>query len=98
MTEGHGSGGDTAGYLGWFFLGTILGAAAAFLLTPRTGQDAREILKEKGSEFAKRAGEFAGGAQVRAGDVFDKVISAFEAGRQTMKEEMSKQNEEPKTL
>ena len=30
-------GGDAAGYLGWFFLGAIAGAAAALLLTPKTG-------------------------------------------------------------
>ncbi|MFQ5897632.1 MAG: YtxH domain-containing protein [Candidatus Methylomirabilia bacterium] len=105
MSDGQGSGGDPAGYLGWFFLGAILGAAAAFVLAPRTGSETRELLKEKSSEFTKRAGEFAGEAQVKAGDFFDKgrdfleeqtrrFRSAFEAGRQAMKEEMSNERED----
>ena len=34
---------DTAGYLGWFFLGAAVGAAAALLLTPKTGAETREL-------------------------------------------------------
>ena len=56
--------GDAAGYLGWFFLGAIAGAAAALILSPKTGKETREILKEKSEEFARRAGEFASEAQV----------------------------------
>jgi gas vesicle protein len=93
--------GDAAGYLGWFFLGTLVGAGVALLLTPKTGQEARELLKEKGEEFARRAGEFTSEAQVKAGDLFDKgreffeeqtqrLVSAFEAGKAAMKEEMGK--------
>jgi gas vesicle protein len=50
---------DAAGYLGWFFLGGVIGAAAALLLTPRTGQQTRELLVEHGGEFARRAQEAA---------------------------------------
>jgi len=96
--------GDAAGYLGWFFLGTLVGAGVALLLTPRTGKETRDLLKEKGEEFARRAGEFAEEAQVKAGDFFDRgreffeeqtqrLISAFEAGKAAMKEEMSKGRE-----
>ena len=38
------SGSDAAGYLGWFFLGAIAGAATAILLTPKTGKETRELL------------------------------------------------------
>lgn len=93
--------GDAAGYLGWFFLGALVGAGAALLLTPRTGRETRDLLKDKGEEFARRAGEFTSEAQVKAGDLFDKgrevfeeqtqrLVSAFEAGKAAMKEEMSK--------
>ncbi len=93
--------GDAAGYLGWFFLGALVGAGAALLLTPRTGREARDLLKDKGEEFARRAGEFTSEAQVKAGDLFEKgrelfeeqtqrLVSAFEAGKAAMKEEMSK--------
>src|SRR5439155_1594517 len=36
--------GDAAGYMGWFLFGAALGAAAALLLTPKTGAQAREML------------------------------------------------------
>jgi gas vesicle protein len=90
---------DTAGYLGWFFLGGVIGAAAALLLTPRTGRETREILVERGGEFARRAQEAATEAQGRAGEWLDKsrelfeeqtqrLMTAFEAGKDAMREEM----------
>ncbi|MBI4587859.1 MAG: YtxH domain-containing protein [Candidatus Rokubacteria bacterium] len=93
------SGGDAAGYLGWFFLGALMGAAAALLLTPKTGPQARELLREKGGDFTKRAQEYAKEAQVRASELLDKgrelfeeqsqrLMSAFEAGREAMREEI----------
>lgn len=101
MAEERHAGGDAAGYLGWFFLGALLGAAAALLLTPRTGQEARQLLREKGGEFAKRAQEYAREAQVRAGEILEKgreaveeqsqrLRTAFEAGKEAMKEEIGK--------
>jgi gas vesicle protein len=93
--------GDAAGYLGWFFLGAIAGAAAAMLLTPKTGPETRELLTEQGQEWFKKAQEAAGEAQDKAGDLFGKsreyfeeqrnrLLNAFEAGRSAMKEEMGK--------
>lgn len=101
MADERSSGSDAAGYLGWFFLGALVGAAAALLLTPKTGQEARELLREKGGDFTKRAQEYAKEAQIRAGEFFDKgreffeeqserLVSAFEAGKEAMKEEISK--------
>lgn len=92
---------DAAGYLGWFFLGAALGAAAAVLLTPRTGEQTRELLKEHGGEVARRAQELAAEAQGRAGEWLDKsrelfeeqtqrLMSAFEAGKDAMREEIRK--------
>lgn len=93
--------GDAAGYLGWFLFGTAIGAAAALLLAPRPGQETREILTEKSGELAKRAQELATEAQGRAGEWLDKsrelfeeqtqrLMSAFEAGKEAMREEMRK--------
>jgi gas vesicle protein len=92
---------DAGSVLGWFFLGALCGAGAALLLAPKTGRETREILAEQGGDFLKRAQHAAGDAQVRAGDLFDKgreyfeeqtqrLISAFEAGKAAMKEEMSR--------
>jgi len=93
--------GDAAGYLGWFLLGTVAGAAAALLLAPKTGRETREMIADRGNELFKKAQDKAGETQVRAGDLFDKgreyfeeqtqrLASAFEAGRAAMKEEMNR--------
>ncbi|HEX5816426.1 MAG TPA: YtxH domain-containing protein [Methylomirabilota bacterium] len=92
---------DAAGYLGWFFLGGILGAAAALLMTPRTGRETRDLLLERSNEVAKRAQAIANDAQGRAGEWLDKsrelfeeqtqrLMTAFEAGKDAMREEIRK--------
>ena len=92
---------DAAGYLGWFFLGSVLGAAAALLITPKTGRETRDLLLERGNEVAKRAQEIANDAQGRAGEWFDKsrelfeeqtqrLMTAFEAGKDAMRDEIRK--------
>ncbi len=92
---------DAAGYLGWFLFGAAVGAVAAILGAPRTGRETRELLAERGSEWARRAQELATEAQGRAGEWLDKgrdlfeeqtqrLGTAFEAGRDAMREEMRK--------
>jgi gas vesicle protein len=92
---------DAAGYLGWFFFGGMLGAAAALLMAPKTGRETRELLAERGNEVAKRAQAMATDAQGRAGEWFDKsrelfeeqtqrLMAAFEAGKDAMREEIRK--------
>jgi gas vesicle protein len=92
---------DAAGYLGWFFLGGILGAAAALLIAPRTGRETRDLLLERSNEVAKRAQAIANDAQGRAGEWLDKsrelfeeqtqrLMTAFEAGKDAMREEIRK--------
>jgi len=99
--------GDAGGYLGWFFLGGILGAAAALLMAPKTGRETRELLAEHGNEVAKRAQEMANDAQGRAGEWLDKsrelfeeqtqrLMSAFDAGKDAMREEIRKSPTPPR--
>ncbi len=93
---------DAAGYLGWFFLGAALGAAAGLLLAPKSGRETRDLLAEKGGDLARKAQDLAMDAQGRAGEWVDKgrevfeeqtqrLITAFEAGKQAMREDMGKQ-------
>jgi gas vesicle protein len=42
MANEHDS--DAAGYMGWFLFGAALGAVAAILLTPKTGEQTRQLL------------------------------------------------------
>lgn len=99
--------GDAAGYLGWFLFGSAIGAVAAVLLTPKTGQEARDILSEKSNEWARRAQEVATEAQGRAGQWLDKsrelfeeqtqrLMGAFEAGRDAIREEPRKSPHDPR--
>jgi len=98
---------DAAGYLGWFFFGSLLGAAAALLLAPKTGREMRDQLLEQGNEFARRAQTIATDAQDRAGNWLDKsrevfeeqtqrLMSAFEAGKDAMREEIRKGGTPPR--
>jgi gas vesicle protein len=98
---------DAAGYLGWFFLGGVVGAAAALLLAPKTGRETRDLLLERGNEVARRAQAMANDAQGHAGDWLDKsrelfeeqtqrLMGAFEAGKDAMREEIRKGNTPPR--
>ena len=92
---------DSSGNLGWFLFGAALGAAVAFLTTPRNGRETRDLLSERGGDVAKRAQEWAGEAQSHAGEWLDKsremfeeqtqrLMNAFEAGKEAMREEIRK--------
>ncbi|MEX2146615.1 MAG: YtxH domain-containing protein [Candidatus Rokuibacteriota bacterium] len=98
---------DAAGYLGWFFLGGVIGAAAALLLAPKPGRETREIIAERGGEVARKAQELATEAQGRAGEWLDKsrelfeeqtqrLMGAFEAGKDAMREEIRKGTTPPR--
>jgi gas vesicle protein len=98
---------DAAAYLGWFFLGGAIGAAAALLLAPKPGRETRDMLVERGSDVARRAQQFATEAQGRAGEWLDKsrelfeeqtqrLMTAFEAGKDAMREEIRKGTTPPR--
>jgi gas vesicle protein len=77
------------GALGLLAVGAVIGAGVALLLAPRTGDETREILREKssdfakqarerGSEWAKRAQETVGEAQTRAQEYLGRGRDAVE--------------------
>ncbi len=97
----EGSGGG--GYLGWFLVGAAVGAIAALMSHPRTGQQTRDLLLERGGDVAKQAQALAEQAQQHAGEWLEKgrevfeeqtqrLFSAFEAGREAMQEELRKRS------
>ena len=98
---------DAASYLGWFFLGGVIGAAAALLLAPKAGRETRELIAERGGDVARKAQELANEAQGRAGEWLDKsrelfeeqtqrLMGAFEAGKDAMREEIRKGTPPPR--
>ena len=72
---------DSAGYLGWFLLGGVIGVASALMLAPKAGREIRDQLIERGGELARRAQEL---AQGRAGDWIDKSREVFEEDRKSV--------------
>ena len=90
---------DPATALGWFLLGAVAGAAAALVLTPRSGKETREILAERADELARTAQRLAHEAKGQTSEILDRsrdvleqqaqrLKGAFEAGREAMREEM----------
>ena len=51
-----------------FLLGTVVGAAAALLLAPQTGEETREVIRERGIELQGRMGQTSEEARSRAAD------------------------------
>ena len=51
-----------------FLLGTVVGAAAALLLAPQTGEETREVIRERGIELQGRMGQTTEEARSRAAD------------------------------
>jgi gas vesicle protein len=45
------------GAMGLLTVGAIIGATVALLLAPRTGDETRELLREKGTDWARQARE-----------------------------------------
>ncbi|HZS32155.1 MAG TPA: YtxH domain-containing protein [Methylomirabilota bacterium] len=92
---------DFLGALGLLTVGALIGAGVALLLAPRRGEETRELLREKGADWARRAQERMGEAQVRAQeylgrgkevleDTSAQLKAAFEAGRGAMREEIAR--------
>lgn len=75
--------GGAGAYLGWFLFGATLGGLTALLLTPRTGEENRGLLGERASELLDKGREL-------FEEQTERLLGAFEAGRDAMREEMRK--------
>lgn len=78
------------GALGLIAVGAIIGAGVALLLTPKTGDEARELLREKGTDWARRAQErgteFARRAQETVGEAQGRAQELVGRGREIVEE------------
>lgn len=99
----------SVGFLSFLF-GAAAGAAAALLLTPRSGRETRELIADRGNEVSadvvRRAQDLAGEVQTRASTWLDRgrdllktegqrVREAFDAGKEAMGEEIRRTTPEP---
>ncbi|WP_455378945.1 YtxH domain-containing protein [Petrachloros mirabilis] len=97
--------GSAAGVLLAFLTGAALGAVVAILLTPQSGRESREQLRR----YARRAEEGLHDIAGEAGERFEEVVDrgrefieskktmlreAFEAGREAMKRERDRMQNE----
>ncbi|MGD8463156.1 MAG: YtxH domain-containing protein [Anaerolineae bacterium] len=96
-------------FLAGFFVGALVGAAAALLLAPQSGEETRTIIRERGIELKdraddlsleakKRAEELQAQAKTKADELQARVQDAVEEGKiaaSSQKEELLASLEEP---
>ena len=70
----NGGGGDGHGFITGFLIGGVVGFVAGILLAPKSGEETRAIIMERGGEWRDKAEELAAAARER-------VASATEQGR-----------------
>lgn len=77
-----------------FLIGGVVGAAAALLFAPQSGEETREMIRERGIELEGRAGEYAGTARRRAEelavDARQRADDAQQRGRMILEEQRSR--------
>lgn len=78
------------GALGLLTVGAMIGAGLALLLAPKTGEETREFLREKGTDLAKRAqeqgAELARRARETVGDAQVKAQEYLGRGREVVED------------
>ena len=76
--------------IGSFLWGAIIGAGAALLLAPRSGEETREVLREKGRRLRDKAEDTRDDLQARLEDGYEKakarVEEKFERARRNIGE------------
>jgi gas vesicle protein len=60
-----------------FLLGGLVGAAAAFILAPKSGYETREQIKDMAQEAKEKAGEYYGQAKTKITSTVQKGTDAF---------------------
>ena len=73
----------TGDFLAGLFVGALVGAAAALLLAPQSGEETRTLIYDKGVELGQRADELSEEARQRAEELQTKMMQAVDEGRAT---------------
>jgi gas vesicle protein len=78
------------GALGLLTVGAMIGATVALLFAPKTGEETREILREKGTDWAKKAqersAELARRAQETVGEAQARAEEYLGRGREVIED------------
>lgn len=93
---------NTGSHLAWFLTGAALGAAAALLLAPQTGDETREFVKRKSLEGRDRLTEKGREALDKGREYYDRgkeladdAAEYFEKGKQALTRRSESDSEEP---
>lgn len=70
-------------FLAGLLVGALVGAAAALLLAPQSGEETRTLIHDKGVELGHRADELGAEARQRAEEMQVRMKQAVEEGRAT---------------
>lgn len=81
-SEENGAGGFVSGFL----LGGLVGAGVALLLTPRSGEEARDTLRDRGIELKVKAEEVAAKARVEADELLSLGKTVLEDQKSRIRE------------
>lgn len=82
-----------SGFIAGFLLGSLVGAATALLLTPKSGEETRFTLKETGIELREKAEEAAAKAREEADELIVRGKALLEEKRERVKEAMEEGKE-----
>lgn len=70
-------------FVAGFLVGALVGAAAALLMAPQSGEETRTLIRDKGIELGHRADELSAEARRKAEDLQVQVKQAVEEGKVT---------------
>ena len=70
-------------FLAGLLVGALVGAAAALLMAPQSGEETRTLIRDKGVELGQRADELSLEARQRAEEFQTKMQQAVEEGKAT---------------
>lgn len=73
----------TGDFLAGLFVGALVGAAAALLLAPQSGEETRTLIYDKGIELGHKADELGEEARHRAEEFQVKMKQAVDEGKAT---------------
>jgi gas vesicle protein len=62
---------ELGSFIAGFLIGGLVGAAVALIMAPQSGEETREMLRERGIELKNRADETASGIRSKAGTYID---------------------------
>lgn len=95
---GDNNGGDTGAFLAGFVIGGLVGAAAALIMAPQSGEETRAQIAERG-EYLRRTGEerlkeYKATAETYAGQAQEQARIVLDEGRGRVTETIERGQEE----